>query len=467
MNPIQVTKTLAALGLAGAALLGCKPQLDAPAPTAGTVDFSRYVAVGNSLTAGYADNGLYRTGQLNSYPNILAGQLRLAGGAAEFRQPLFPESQSNGTGYLILTGLNNGVPSLTSVFPQAIRGQTTPDPLHNPPGVLLTRYNEPIDNYGIPNIRVADLNDPQFARNPYYERILTDAEVGNKTYLAKVTESNPTFFSCWLGNNDVLLFAVSGGQVPITPPAAFNSLYTELIAGLTQNGAGGAVANISDVTTIPFLTTLSEQAKGTLTQLGVPALIIQTGPATSPVVDTILTSSIYSRAGGTVLIPLTASPYLPLVGRPGGRYWRDFARSRNLPVAAVVAGYNLDTTQVFGGSPRNPLPTSLILDAQEVSNASAAVQAYNTIIGSVANARGLALVDANALLRQFQTGILYNGVGVNAAFISGGLFSLDGVHLTPRGYAITANEFIKAINGKYGSTIPQVDVNNYPGVRFP
>jgi lysophospholipase L1-like esterase len=112
----------------------------------------------------------------------------------------------------------------------------------------------------------------------------------------------------------------------------------------------------------------------------------------------------------------------------------------------VVASYNLDTTQVFGGSPRNPLPTSLILDAQEVSNASAAVQAYNTIIGSVANARGLALVDANALLRQFQTGILYNGVGVNAAFISGGLFSLDGVHLTPRGYAITANEFIKAIN---------------------
>ncbi len=467
MNPIQVTRTLAVLGLAGATLLGCKPQLDAPTPAAGTVDFSRYVAVGNSLTAGYADNGLYRAGQLNSYPSILAGQLRLAGGAPEFRQPLFAENQANGTGYLTLSGLTNGVPTLASVAPQAVRGRTTPDPLHNPPGVLLTKYTEPIDNYGIPNIRVADLNDPQFVRNPYYERILSDTEVGNKTYLAKVTESNPTFFTCWMGNNDVLLYAVSGGQVPITPPEAFSTLYTQLIASLTQNGASGAVANITDVTTIPFLTTLSEQAKSTLTQLGVPALIIQTGPATSPVVDTIPTASIYSRAGGTVLIPLTASPYLSLVGRPGGRYWRDFAQSRNLPVAAVMASYNLDTTQVFGGSPRNPLPTSLILDAQEVSNANAAVQAYNTIISGAANARGLALVDANALLRQFQTGILYNGVGVNAAFISGGLFSLDGVHLTPRGYAITANEFIKAINAKYGSTIPQVDVNNYPGVRFP
>jgi lysophospholipase L1-like esterase len=466
MNTIQITRTLTALGLAGAALLGCKPQLDAPAPAAGMADFTRYVAVGNSLTAGYADNGLYRAGQLNSYPNILAGQLRQAGGAAEFRQPLFPENEANGTGYLRLAGLSNGVPTLAPAPPQAIRGRTTPDPLHNPPGVLLTRYTEPIDNYGIPNIRVADLNDPQFARNPYYERILTDAEAG-KTYLAKVRESNPTFFTCWMGNNDVLLYAVSGGQVPITPPAAFNALYAELIGALTQNGAGGAVANISDVTTIPFLTTLSEQAKSTLTQLGVPALIIQTGPATSPVVDTIPTSSIYSRAGGTVLIPLTASPYLSLVGRPGGRYWRDFAGSRGVEVSAVIASYNLDTTQAFGGSPRNPLPTSLILDAQEVSNASAAVQAYNTIIRSVAEGKGLALLDANALLRQFQTGSLYNGVGVNAAFISGGLFSLDGVHLTPKGYAIAANEFIKVINAKYGSTIPQVDVNNYPGVRFP
>jgi lysophospholipase L1-like esterase len=466
MNPIQITRTLAAVGLAGAALLGCKPQLETPTPALGTADYSRYVAVGNSLTAGYADNGLYRAGQLNSYPSILAGQLKLVGGAADFRQPLFAENQANGTGYLTLAGLSNGMPSLSSAPPQAIRGSTTPDPLHNPPGVLLTKYTEPIDNYGIPNIRVADLNDPQFSRNPYYERILTDAEAG-KTYLTKVRESNPTFFSCWMGNNDVLLYAVSGGQVPITPPAAFNALYNELIAGLTQNGAGGVVANISDVTTIPFLTTLSEQAKTTLTQLGVPALIIQTGPAASPVVDTIPTTSIYSRTGGTVLIPLTASPYLSLVGRPSGRYWRDFAQSRNLPVTAVLASYNLDTTQAFGGSPRNPLPTSLLLDAQEVSNANAAVQAYNTIIQNAANSKGLALVDANALLRQFQTGSLYNGVGVNAAFISGGLFSLDGVHLTPKGYAIAANEFIKATNAKYGSTIPQVDVNNYPGVRFP
>jgi len=55
-------------------------------------------------------------------------------------------------------------------------------------------------------------------------------------------------------------------------------------------------------------------------------------------------------------------------------------------------------------------------------------------------------------------------VPVNAAFITGGVFSLDGVHLTPRGNAIAADEFIKAINDKYGSKIPLLDVSTFKGV---
>jgi hypothetical protein len=165
---------------------------------------------------------------------------------------------------------------------------------------------------------VADLNDPQFVLNPYYERILTDAEVGNKTYLAKVTESNPTFFSCWLGNNDVLLFAVSGGQVPITPPAAFNGLYNAMINGLTQNGAQGVVANIPSVTSIPFLTTLGPQVKATLGQNGIPGIVAQSGPANNPTVIQVPTGDIAANGSGSVLFPLTASA-LPVTGGPARR----------------------------------------------------------------------------------------------------------------------------------------------------
>jgi lysophospholipase L1-like esterase len=179
------------------------------------------------------------------------------------------------------------------------------------------------------------------------------------------------------------------------------------------------------------------------------------------------TSSIASSTGGTVLFPLTASTYASLVGQRTGGYWREFAASQNRQLTEVLTQYNLDTTQAFGFHPRNPWPTSLILDAQEVATANTAVASFNQTIKTTADSKGLAFVDANALLQRFQTGSIYNGVGINAAFITGGLFSLDGVHLTPKGYAIAANEFIKATNARYGSTIPLVDVNNYPAVRFP
>ncbi|MDB4927331.1 MAG: family lipolytic protein, partial [Mucilaginibacter sp.] len=52
-------------------------------------------------------------------------------------------------------------------------------------------------------------------------------------------------------------------------------------------------------------------------------------------------------------------------------------------------------------------------------------------------------------------------------YISGGIFSLDGVHLTPRGYSIVANQFITAINNQYNSTIPLANVSAYNGVLFP
>ena len=46
--------------------------------------FSNYVALGNSLTAGYMDSGLMLRGQLSSYPMMIAGQLGLT--AEEYAQ---------------------------------------------------------------------------------------------------------------------------------------------------------------------------------------------------------------------------------------------------------------------------------------------------------------------------------------------------------------------------------------------
>ena len=45
--------------------------------TAGTADFSKYVAVGNSLSAGYSDGGLFIEGQKTSWTAILSDQFKL------------------------------------------------------------------------------------------------------------------------------------------------------------------------------------------------------------------------------------------------------------------------------------------------------------------------------------------------------------------------------------------------------
>ena len=78
-----------------------------------------------------------------------------------------------------------------------------------------------------------------------------------------------------------------------------------------------------------------------------------------------------------------------------------------------------------------------------------------------------ALVDARAALAQVANGgVAFNGGVVTDAFVTGGAFSLDGVHPSPRGYAYTANLIIDAINRKYEATIPKVDIGNYGTVTL-
>jgi GDSL-like Lipase/Acylhydrolase len=426
-----ITATLLLAGLLNA----CKPQLDAPGGSKGILDLSRYIAVGNSLTAGFADNGLYREGQLNSYPSIIAGQFKLAGGG-DFLQPLFTETQANGTGYLTLTGFNpNGTPILPFVTEnRAVRSKITPNPL-NPLGELYTKYLEPINNLGVPGIRLSDLTDPTYGqKNPFYERLLKDDEL-TKTYLTKITESKPTFFTCWLGNNDVLQYAASGGLVPITPSSVFESLYNTALSSLAANGAKGAVANIPDVTSIPFLTTVTKKS----IQDAIPGTV---------------KPEIYIRTGAGKVRAIQDGDLILLTADSIG-----VAKTFNIPAPTPIPK---------GFSSLYPLGNEDVLDIDEVTLSLQAVVAYNTTIRNAAAARGLALVDANGFLKRFATPQTFDGgVIVSGAFISGGLFSLDGVHLTPRGYALAANEFIKAINSQYNASIQQAPISQYRGVKFP
>ncbi|MCR5887858.1 SGNH/GDSL hydrolase family protein [Hymenobacter sp. J193] len=472
--------TLPALALLGLVLGGCQPELDAPKADGGSADFSKYLAVGNSLTAGFGDNGLYLEGQQNSYPAILAQQFQKAGGG-EFKQPLFAANEANGSGYLKITGFSNGSPTIGAETANTAMTRGTGLDGKTMPLTLYTGTDN--QNLGVPGIRVADittngygLNNP-LGFNPYFERLLPAGDL--RSYVQYVQERvgtvKPTFFTNWLGNNDVLGFASSGGTAaPLTPVEDFTTKYNQMVDVLTANNAKGLVATIPNVTTVPLFTTVPTAAviaqvnatpipaalvPTVVAALGLPAgsalptgtrfgLYIRTSSATAPVREATANDLLLLPARSVINTPSATSPFpngigLVIPGAPA-------------PVAAALAGF------------ANPLPNNLVLDSGEATAVATRTAELNTVIKAAAERKGLAVFDANAFFNTVaRTGIVTNGVNNTTSFVTGNLFSLDGVHPTPRGYAIVANEMIKVINSKYGSSIPQVDPNAYRGVKLP
>jgi hypothetical protein len=126
-----------------------------------------------------------------------------------------------------------------------------------------------------------------------------------------------------------------------------------------------------------------------------------------------------------------------------------------------------DSLKCAGWGSSKPLANQYVLNSTEIGNLKAAVAAYNAKLKAAADAKGLAFVDVNSFLASGKSGVAYNGITSSTTFVSGGIFSLDGIHLTPRANALLANQFIKAINSKYGASIQEIDATKYNGVIFP
>lgn len=438
-------------GLAICLLASCKPDLDPEKPSAGDADFSRYVAVGNSLTAGFADGTLYRSGQQSSYPVMLATQFRMVGGG-DFKVPLLPGEAGWPTLKRVL-GMSTSCLGVTSLGP--VLYSATPDTSGSSTSVAL---QGPYNNTGVPGIRCIDYIFPGYpALNPYSKRFFVNPA---GTPLQELTRIQPTFFTVWVGNNDVLAYATSGGAGKgsgggladansISSIPLFGLAFDSIMNRMTANEAKGVVIGIPDVTAIPYFTTVP--AKG---------LVLRPGQA-----DTL--NFIYNGTGITFT--------------PGANGWviQDTSvqtvKMRKIKDGELVlltipqdslrcAGWG--SVSPTTGMPK-PIPSQYILDLTEIGNVRTATTAFNKIMQDRANADGLAYVDISSYLKTVASGIIFNGVSYNTTFVTGGAFSLDGIHLTPRGYALVANEIIRHINAKYRSSIPTVDINAYSGIRFP
>ena len=222
----------------------------------GDADFTKYIAIGNSLTAGFMDAALYDRGQMNSFPKILSTQFKAVGGG-DFNQPDI--NSENG-----FSGLSGRMP----LGRLKLNERSLPAPIT--PGEIPTSYTgnkNTLNNFSVPGILVAESLLPTLRLGPtgrlYYARfasnLLTSSLISDA---ADAMRRGGTFFTFWLGGNDILGYAIDGaddmGGDPYTPVADFRVKYKEALDSILKAApsAKGLIANIPSVTAAPFFTTI-------------------------------------------------------------------------------------------------------------------------------------------------------------------------------------------------------------------
>lgn len=189
-------------------------------------------------------------------------------------------------------------------------------------------------------------------------------------------------------------------------------MYANFLNALTAAGQKGIVGTIPDVTAIPYFNTVTIAA------------LINAAKAINPAA-----AAIYIQTGTGAVRPATAEDLIRLPFQSEGIFGKP--NGSGIP---------------YGLHPLNPIKNKWVLNKDEVIKVKDYVYSYNSSIKSLATSKGLAIADTYAYFNQVKTGINVQGIGINASFITGGAFSLDGV--TPRGNAVIANVFIDAINAK-------------------
>jgi lysophospholipase L1-like esterase len=537
---ISYLKTLFALLFAAAFLFACEGSYDSlvedqleenPTPDpvsgdAGSADFSNYVAIGNSLTAGYMDGALYNLGQEYSLAALLHQQMQQAGAPGNFNQPNINSE----------LGFNTSVqqPQGGPVLGRYKLDTSIPGPSPTVGGDPIAPFGGntgELNNFGVPGILVSQLltpatggpqSDPAF--NPFYWRFASSP--GSSTILGDAIATQPSFFTLWIGNNDVLGYAVSGASDPslLTTEQDFENYFNTTISQLMNNtSASGVVATIPPVSSVPFFRAVSydaiELSAEEATQLNQG--LASVNAALQAVADNFPNRSQedmdarkvnYQEGANPILVNDPDLPDLEnefdqleqsgAISDTQRQMLVPYEQSRPLTANELVT---LSAGSILGTelNPQSQTPTTIgvviplgyssqesafgdayYLTVPEQQQIQSRTVAFNTIIATAVaqHADRLALFDINAGfpgnpntdLGAFadlfgidgELGIRVQGTLLQPDFSPNGVFSTDGIHPNARGNAILANEFIRVIEDAFGASIPEVDVLNLPSVQL-
>lgn len=438
MKKRSLGKALRVAALAGVALLGaCVGDGDdvittaQPAGAGGEL-FTRYVALGNSITAGFQSNGINDSLQVRAYPVLLAARAQATFNAPLIARPGCPRP------FLAPLGTTGRLGTADSCV----------------------RINSPriINNLAVPGARLQDLI--QFPSGQLAS--LNTLLMGPRTQVRAMIEAQPTFVSVWVGNNDALEATLGGILGPrsvgadssLTPLAAFTSRLNVLVDSIKFANPQGVmlVGVVNAVRAAPLI------------QPGAYFFLAR-DPATG---------AFNGKPVNANCSPVTA------LGQPN-------------PLAANMVSFqivsdanfteiNCDPAAYPVGDPRRG---AYLLDTAEQTIVNARVTAFNNAIQAAATANNWLYVDPNDILLPFllekdaatgryqrlrkcqdlaaaTTPAAFQAAVLNSCPVTGptaapnffgSLMSFDGVHPSTQAHVILAGAFAQRINAKYGTTL--------------
>ena len=359
-------------------------------------NFSNTLFLGDSLTAGYQSGSLLDTQQVHGWAPVVAAQAGF-----NIVQPL-----------IAYPGAPN-VLQLVAVGP--------PPVIATAPGTITGRDNfaTQVTDLAVPGALLNDvmntvpLANPAPGQQQLNQLVLGFPGLGYGQALSQsgfAVLAQPTTIFLWIGNNDALIADETGMPSSMTSVANFTAQYTAMMTQLTtMTPAHLVIANIPDVTKVPYLTPAVEVLAEVSAETGLPTAEL------SQVLGIVPGDSV--NPTGTAEIPL-----------------------------------------ILGGKQKGPIDDAGVLSAAEAALVQAQVTAFNGVIAAQAKAANATLVDINALFAQVAaSGLAIDGYTGTAGFL-GGFFALDGIHPTNTGYAVVANKFIDTMNASMNTKIPDVAV---------
>ena len=383
-----------------------------PRPTNGI--FDSYVALGNSITAGYQSGGINDSTQKRSYAVLLAAQM--------------------GTRFAYPSLGNPGCPPPVDTFTTQHRVTPTGFPVSTSSSCYLRGNTVAIlNNVAVPGATSFDPDAPSTTLTPS-ANLLTQLFLGGKNQVQRAREANPTFATMWIGNNDVLpaavtglLTAVAGISPGVTPQATFQTNYDKLVTDLTTGNTNlkGVLIGVVNVANAPILFTgralQNPQFVGALSQAAGKTITVD------PTTCTATTNSLIS-------FQIVAA-----------------IRANQHPASIACEKSPQQTFPLFGDI--------FVLDSQELATLATAVTAYNTYISGKAQAIGFGYLNPNQALDSLKA--LGQIVPTGPNFLAptapfGKWISLDGAHPSSAAHVLLTNYLVDVINTKYAATLTKL-----------